>query len=67
MNMQARIDELEKRLARLEGFITNGSLQRATETETGIDRMLTEDSLTGVIKDTVESSVYVSGSFTLKT
>ena len=30
MNMQARIDELEKRLARLEGFITNGSLQWAT-------------------------------------
>ena len=67
MNMQARIDELEKRLARLEGFITNGSLLWATETETGIDSMLTDDSLTGVIKDTVESSVYVSGSFTLKT
>ena len=67
MKMQARIDELEKRLARLEGFITKGSLQWVTETETGIDSMLTEDSLTGVIKETVESSVYVSGSFTLKT
>ena len=61
-----RIDRLEERLALLEGFIKNGSLQWATETQSGFDSMLTGDNLTSVIKDTIENSVSVSaGSFTI--
>jgi hypothetical protein len=64
MHLQ-RIERLEERLALLERFITNGSLQWATETQSGFDSMLTGDNLTSVIKDTIEGSVSVSGSFTL--